>query len=126
MGAGVIASDASGPRAYVFIRDVMASSPNTGSIVSSSTGDVTPRTPISDPHFVGMFDIFDGGAGQHATYQEQPNFLFDATDAIVRVYGSISKMPRDLMFVIFAVTNRPGVDPGTVSAGSIELVVVTP
>jgi tyrosinase len=121
-------ADASGPRAYAFVRNITASIPENAEYrVFLKGNDVGPKTPTTDPHYVGAFADFNKGPmGKNATYQDHPSFLLDLTEAIVRVYGSISKMPKDLVLVIFALPDRPGVDPGTIAAGSIEIVIVTP
>ena len=121
-------ADASGPRAYALIRDVTASSPDTAEYRVFIKGkNVTPDTKITDPHYVGAFAVFNKGPmGEHATHQEHPSFLLDLTDAIVRVYGGISKMPKDLALDIFALLDRSGLNPGTIAAGSIEIVIITP
>ncbi|MGD0192581.1 MAG: tyrosinase family protein [Rhizomicrobium sp.] len=112
----------SGTRAYALIRDVVATQPeNAEYLVFIKAKGITDKTPTSDPHYVGLFSIFT-----EEEAKARPSFVLDLTDAIVRVYGSISKMPKDLALDIFAVPDRSGVNPGTITAGSVEIVFVTP
>lgn len=121
-------AQALGPRVYVLLRDVTVTAPLDGEYRVFIPGNgIGPDTPTSDPHYVGMFSVFhDGAMGEHATHQGNPSFLLDLTDAVVRVYGSVSKMPKNLELDVFAVPDQKGVDPGSVAVGSFEIVFVAP
>jgi hypothetical protein len=103
------------------IRDVVASAPTQAEYrVFLNATNPTAATPASDPHYVGNFAIFHHGMKMGHPGMT-PSFVFDLTETIRSIGNSDS-----LKVQIVAVPNRPGVDPGTVTAGSIEIAFVTP
>jgi tyrosinase len=114
-------STAGGTHVFALIRDVVASAPTQAEYrVFLNATNPTAATPASDPHYVGNFAIFHHGMKMGHPGMT-PSFVFDLTETIRSIGNSDS-----LKVQIVAVPNRPGVDPGTVTAGSIEIAFVTP
>jgi tyrosinase len=115
---------ASGPRALAFIRDVTVSDPQgTMYRVFIDCDNLTPATPVTDPHYVGTFGAFEHGShgGKHA----KPSFVVDLTRAIQRVHGSSANPPARIKVQILPVANQPSARLGTAAPTQIEVAFVS-
>ncbi|HEY0300107.1 MAG TPA: tyrosinase family protein [Rhizomicrobium sp.] len=112
---------AAGTHAYAFLTNVDATSPENAEFrVFLNADNPTPATPLSDPHYVGNFAIFNHGMKSHAGMM--PSFMIDVTDAVQRVGGAGDTL--DIQIV--PVPNRRGVDAGSVNVERVQVAFVTP
>jgi tyrosinase len=111
---------ASGTRVIAFLRDVMATRPETTvyRVFIDRTG-LTAATPIDDPAYVGSFGIFNHGAhGNHAP----PSFAVDLTSALRRVGGiAAAAQSIRLQLVPVGANGRPG----TATLSRVEVSFIT-
>ncbi len=122
--AAVRETAATGTRAIGFIREVQVTgSAGTMYRVFIDKDNLTAATPITDPHYVGTFGVFDHGThGSH----KPPSFALDLTAAIQRVYGA-GKVPNGQLRVqILPVGDPHNTTPvGTATPARIEVSFVT-
>ena len=115
-----------GPKTSVFcfLRDVEATDVSTTRYRVFIAGDgIGPDTPTTDPHYVGMFGIFDHSMGMEDE-PHKPSFSVNLTEAVARVYGD-KPAPSHLGVQVVPVPDRPGQKAGTVTVGSTDIVFIT-
>ena len=119
---------ASGPRVLAFIRDVkVTGAQDTEYQVYLDTPETNPQDGASDPSYVGTFGVFvhgehaDHGGAEEADTNADPSFVLDLTAAIQRVYGS-GMTPGTIKLRFVPTVAKPGVRPGTIRPGQVEIV----
>ena len=111
---------APGTHAYAFLTNVEGSLPQNAEYrVFLNANNPTPETPVTDPHFVGNFAIFNHGMKSHEGMM--PSFMLDITDVVQRV-GSDSET---LNLQIVPVPNKPGADAGVVNVENVQVAFLT-
>jgi tyrosinase len=116
---------ASGTSALGFIRDVVVTNPqSTMYRVFIDLDNLTQATPITDPHYVGTFGIFNHST--HGDHAEAPSFAVDLTNAIREVYGSGNVPTGQLRVQILPVpTGYNKAATGTATPSRIEVAIVS-
>ncbi len=115
---------ASGTRALAFVRDVAVTNPeDTLYRVFLDGENISADTPITDPHYVGSFSIFDhtGHGGDH---KGLPSFALDLTNAIQGTYAGAEAPTGQLRVQILPVPTRSGAEAGTAVPTTVEVVFV--
>ena len=111
---------AANTRVLALISNVSATKPRNAEYrVFLNAKTPSPETPVSDPHYVGSFAIFDHSMtrGRH----KMPSFSIDLTDAVQRVGEG-----GDLNVQIVPVPIRKGESAGTVTAEKVQIAFLTP
>jgi tyrosinase len=113
----------SSTRAIVFLRDVVVTqAQNTQYRVFIDIDTLSAATPITDPHYVGTFGIFNHGTHSH---HAAPSFAIDLTSALQRVYGSGKEPTGNIRLLILPVASSHGREPGTATPARIEVTFVS-
>ena len=114
---------ASGTHAIAFLRDVTVTKPqSTMYRVFIDRDNLLETTPITDPHYVGTFGIFNRGA--HSTHAA-PSFAVDLTSAIQRVYGSGRETTGQIRIQIIPVAGANSKEAGTATPSRVEVTFVS-
>jgi tyrosinase len=115
---------ASGTRAIAFIRDVTVTNPQTTMYrVFIDQDNLSAATPITDPHYVGTFGVFDHGSH---TGHAAPTFALDLTSAIQRVYGPIRSPTGRIRIQILPVPGGSGkTGAGTATPSRVEVTFIS-
>ncbi len=114
---------ASGTRAIAFIRDVTVTNAQTTMYrVFIDQDNLSAATPITDPHYVGTFGVFDHGS---QSGHVAPSFALDLTSAIQRVYGSGTGPTGRIRIQILPVPGGSGkTGAGTATPSRVEVTFV--
>jgi tyrosinase len=118
-----------GPRILAFLRDVaVTNAKDTEYRVFLDRPQLTAQTPVTDPGYVGSFGVLvHGNRGEHGTYGRHavnPSFVLDLTRAVQRAYGSGAPPPDAIKLQFIPVPNRPGVQPGNIRPGRVEIAFI--
>jgi tyrosinase len=112
---------ASSVRVIAFLRDVMVTDAQTTAYRVFIDGQgVSAVTPVTDPHFVGAFGVFNHGMGDA---HEAPSFALDLTAALRRV-GPAAATPGQLELQIVPIGVNGGAI-GTATPARVELSFVS-
>lgn len=120
---------ASGTRAKAFLRDVAVTDPRTTEFrVFIGRDNLNADTPVTDPHYVGMFSVLDHGEGGDGANggHAAPSFVLDLTDAIQRVHGSGERPPGLIQLQLLPVLNEAAIGKaGTATPKRVEVIFVS-
>jgi tyrosinase len=119
---------ATGTRAFGFIREVVVTQPTNALYrVFIDHPNPSAQTPTNDPHYVGAFGVLTHAShGSHSNKHGTPSFVMDLTNAIQRVYGSVTTPPSRIRVQLVAVPNKPSASEiGTASISRIEVAFVS-
>lgn len=113
---------ATSPRALAFLRDVMVTDARTTLFRVFVDGEgISPSTPISDPHYVGTFGVFNHGA--HGTH-EAPSFVFDLTPTLRRLGPDASGTSTNQVRLVLVPTTETQGTVGTATPSRVEVAIV--